>query len=179
MRARQVVFLSSFLNAGAADRESGATMKKYKFKATIQQGIGGGAGIVFPYDAEREFGTRARVPVKSTLDGVSYSGSLIKCGAAEHMVGVLKAIREQIGKGPGDTVEVEVWKDEDERTVDVPAEFKRLMKKEGLFATFEKLSYTHRKEYCRWIAEAKKEETRSSRMAKAVEMLRGGIKTPG
>lgn len=53
------------------------------------------------------------------------------------------------------------------------------MKKEGLLATFEKLSYTHRKEYCRWIAEAKKEETRSSRIAKAVEMLREGIKTPG
>jgi hypothetical protein len=53
------------------------------------------------------------------------------------------------------------------------------MKKEGLLATFEKLSYTHRKEYCRWIAEAKKEETRSSRIAKAIEMLREGIKTPG
>ena len=154
-------------------------MKKYKFKATIQPVIGGGAGIAFPYNVEQEFGTRARVPVKSTLDGVPYSGSLIKCGAAEHMLGVLKAIREQIGKGPGDTIEVVVWKDEDERTVNVPAEFKQLMKKQGLLAGFEKLSYTHRKEYCRWITEAKKEETRSNRMAKAVEMLRAGVKTPG
>src|SRR5664280_1840980 len=85
MKARQVVFLTSLLNAGAADCNSGATMKKYKFKATIQPGIGGDADIVFPYDVEREFGTTARVPVKSTLDGVPYSGSLIKCGAAEHM----------------------------------------------------------------------------------------------
>ncbi|MGC1461909.1 MAG: YdeI/OmpD-associated family protein [Terracidiphilus sp.] len=154
-------------------------MKKYKFKATIQPGIGGGAGVIFPYDVEREFGTRARVPVKSTLDGVPYSGSLIKCGATEHMLGVLKGIREQIGKGPGDTIEVVVWKDEEERTVEVPAEFKRLMKNEGLLAGFEKLSYTHRKEYCRWITEAKKEETRSARIKKAVEMLRGGVKTPG
>ena len=154
-------------------------MKKYKFKATIQPGIGGGAGIVFPYDVEQEFGTRAKVPVKSTLDGVPYTGSLIKCGAAEHMLGVLKAIREQIGKGPGDTIEVVVWKDEDERTVEVPAEFKRLMKKEGVLAAFEKLSYTHRKEYCRWITEAKKEETRKARMTKAVAMLAKGIKTPG
>jgi uncharacterized protein YdeI (YjbR/CyaY-like superfamily) len=95
------------------------------------------------------------------------------------MLGVLKAIREQIGKGPGDTVQVEVWKDEEVRTLDVPAPFAALLKKQGLLAGFEKLSYTHRKEYCRWIAEAKKEETRSSRIAKAVEMLRGGIKTPG
>ncbi len=154
-------------------------MKRYKFKATIQAGIGGGAGVIFPYDVEREFGTKARVPVKSTFDGVPYTGSLIRCGASDHMLGVLKGIRDQIGKGPGDVIEVEVWKDEEERTVDVPAEFKRLMKKEGLLAGFEKLSYTHRKEYCRWIAGAKKEETRLARMAKAVEMLRGGAKTPG
>ncbi len=154
-------------------------MKKYKFKATIQPGIGGGAGIVFPYDVEQEFGTRARVPVKSTLAGVPYSGSLIKCGAAEHMLGVLKGIREQIGKGPGDTIEVVVWKDEEERTVEVPAEFKKLMKQEGLLAFFENLSYTNRKEYYRWITEAKREETRRMRLGKAIEMLGKGVKTPG
>jgi hypothetical protein len=30
------------------------------------------------------------------------------------------------------------------------------MKKEDVLPFFEKLSYTHRKEYCRWISEAKK-----------------------
>ena len=154
-------------------------MKKYRFKATIQPGIGGGAGVIFPYNVEQEFGTRARVPVKSTLDGVPYAGSLIKCGDTGHMLGVLKGIREQIGKGPGDTIDVVVWKDEEERTVEVPAEFERLMKKEGLFAGFEKLSYTHRKEYCRWITGAKREETRRMRLEKSIEMLRKGVKTPG
>jgi hypothetical protein len=154
-------------------------MKKYKFKATIQAGMGGGASIIFPYDVEQEFGTRAGVPVKSTLDGVPYSGSLIKCGAAEHMLGVLKGIREQIGKGPGDMIEVVVWKDEDERSVKVPPEFKKLLKQEGLLAFFEKLSYTNRKEYCRWITEAKREETRRMRLGKAIEMLGNGVKTPG
>jgi hypothetical protein len=154
-------------------------MKQYKFKATIESVTGGGTGVVFPYDVEQEFGTKAMVPVKSTLDGVSYTGSLCKCGPESHMLGVLKAIREQIGKGPGDTIEVVLWKDEDVRTVDVPAEFKTLLKKEGLFASFEKLSYTHRKEYCRWITEAKKEETRQNRIRKSIEMLRAGVKTPG
>ena len=98
-------------------------MKKYKFKATIQSGIGGGAGVVFPYDVEKEFGVKGKVPVKATFDGVPYAGSLVKCGGPEHMLGVLKAIREQIGKGPGDTVEVVVWKDDEVRTVEVPADF--------------------------------------------------------
>jgi uncharacterized protein YdeI (YjbR/CyaY-like superfamily) len=53
------------------------------------------------------------------------------------------------------------------------------MKKEGLLASFQVLSYSHRKEYCRWITEAKREETRHSRLQKSVEMLRAGVKTPG
>ena len=154
-------------------------MKKYKFKATIQPGIGGGAGVIFPYNIEEEFGTRARVPVSATLQGVPYRGSLVKCGPASHMLGVLKGIREQIGKGPGDTIEVVLWKDEAERTVDVPAEFEKLMKRAGLLPFFETLSYTHRKEYCRWITGAKREETRRMRLKKSIEMLGRGVRTPG
>jgi len=154
-------------------------MKKYKFKAKIEAGDGGGAFVLFPYDTEKEFATRGKVPVKATFHGVPYMGSLIKYGRPLHVLGVPKAIREQIGKGPGDMIEVVVWKDEAVRTVEVPVPFEKLMMKEGLLPVFEKLSYTHRKEYCRWIAEAKKEETRLRRLEKAIEMLKKGVSTPG
>jgi len=150
-------------------------MKKYKFKAKIEVGEGGGAYVLFPYDTEKEFATKGRVPVKATFNGVPYSGSLFKYGNPLHMLGMLKAIRAQTGKGPGDTIEVVVWKDEEVRTVEVPAPFENLMKKEGLLPVFKKLSYTHRKEYCRWIAEAKKQETRLKRLEKAIEMLKKGV----
>jgi hypothetical protein len=154
-------------------------MKKYTFTATIQEGIGGGAAVIFPYDVAKEFGVKGRVPVNATFNDVPYAGSLVKCGPGSHMVGILKSIREQIGKGPGDTVDVVVWRDEEERTVEIPAEFSAMLKKEGLLVSFEKLSYTHRKEYCRWIGEAKKEETRLKRVARAAEMVKDGVKTPG
>jgi hypothetical protein len=154
-------------------------MKKYKFKATIQTGDGGGAYVFFPYNTGKEFSTEGKVPVKASFDGVPYTGSLIKYGHPLHMLGMLKAIREQIGKGPGDTVEVVVWKDEEVRTVQVPAQFERLLKKEGLLPVFDEMSYSHRKEYCRWITEAKKKETRLKRIEKAVEMLKKGARTPG
>ncbi len=154
-------------------------MKKYKFKARIESESGGGAYILFPYDTEKEFGVKGRVPIQATFDGIAYTGSLLKCGESQHMLGLLKSIREQIGKQPGETISVELWKDEAERTIEVPAAFEAAMKKEGVLTAFEKLSYTHRKEYCRWITEAKKEETRVARLTKAVEMLKKGIKTPG
>jgi uncharacterized protein DUF1905/bacteriocin resistance YdeI/OmpD-like protein len=155
-------------------------MKTYTFKARIESSTvgAGGAGISFPYDVEKEFGTRGRVPVKATFDGVPYTGSLMNCGGPQHSLGILKAVREKIGKGPGDTVDVTIVKDEAERTVEVPAEFEKLMKKEKVWTAFDKLSYSHKKEYVRWINEAKREETRANRLAKSVEMLRGGIKTP-
>jgi hypothetical protein len=153
-------------------------MKKYKFKARIEAGGGGGAYVLFPYDTGKAFATKGRVPVKATFNGVPYTGSLIKYGNPHHMLVMLKAIREQTGKGPGDTIEVVVWKDEEVRTVEVPARFEKLIKKEGLLPDFEKLSYTHRKEYCGWIAEAKKEETRLRRIEKAIEMLKKGVRTP-
>ena len=154
-------------------------MKKYKFKAKIEAGDGGGAYVLFPYDTQKEFATKGKVPVKATFNGVPYTGSLIKYDNPLHMLGMLKVIREQTGKGPGDTVEVVVWKDEEVRTAQVPAQFEKLMKKEGLFPVFKKLSYTHQKEYCRWITDAKKEETRLKRSEKAIELLKKGVGTPG
>ena len=154
-------------------------MKKYKFKAKIEAGDGGGAYVLFPYDTGKEFATKGKVPVKATFEGLPYTGSLIKYGHPLHSLGMPKAIREQTGKGPGDIVELVVWKDEEVRTVEVPAQFENLMKKEGLLPVFKELSYTHRKEYCRWITDAKKEETRLKRLGKAIEMLKKGVSTPG
>jgi Bacteriocin-protection, YdeI or OmpD-Associated/Domain of unknown function (DUF1905) len=163
----------------AQDQKTGNAMKKYKFKAKIEPGDAGGAYVLFPYDTEKEFATKGKVPVKVTFNGVPYTGPLIKYGKPLHVLGMPKAIRVKIGKGPSDTVEVVLWKDEEVRTVEVPAQFQSLMKKEGLLPVFKKLSYTHRKEYCRWITEAKKQETRLRRLNKAIEMLRKGVSTPG
>jgi hypothetical protein len=55
-------------------------MKKYSFTAKIQEVGSGGAFVLFPYDVEKEFGTRGRVPVQATLDGVAYRGSLRRRG---------------------------------------------------------------------------------------------------
>ncbi len=79
----------------------------------------------------------------------------------------------------GDAIDVVLWRDESERTVDVPPLFEKAMKREGIFPFFERLSYTHRKEYCNWICGAKKEETQMKRLKKAIALLKLGVKTPG
>jgi uncharacterized protein YdeI (YjbR/CyaY-like superfamily) len=66
----------------------------------------------------------------------------------------------------------------DERTVEVPRDLEEALDP-ATRATFDDLSFTHRREYVRWIEEAKGEDTRRRRVAKATEMLRTGVKTPG
>jgi uncharacterized protein YdeI (YjbR/CyaY-like superfamily) len=41
-------------------------------------------------------------------------------------------------------------------------------------AFFDRLSYTHQKEYVTWINEAKREETRRTRISKMIDMLKQG-----
>jgi len=52
------------------------------------------------------------------------------------------------------------------------------MKKHDVGDFFDSLSFTNRKEYRRWITEAKKEQTRAARLTKSIDMMRRGIRTP-
>ena len=80
----------------------------------------------------------------------------------------------------GDCVTVEVELDTEPREVEVPPELAEALEPEPeLRAFFDGLSYTHRREYAEWVAEAKRVETRRRRAAKAVELLRDGVDAPG
>lgn len=89
--------------------------KKYEFVAKIQSSeLGkGGAYVIFPYDVREEFG-KGRVKVHATFDGEPYDGSIVNMGLKNpdesvcYVLGILKAIREKIGKKVGDEVRVTV-----------------------------------------------------------------------
>ena len=151
--------------------------KKHTFTAVIQNAGGGGAFVEIPFDVEQAFGSK-RPKVKAQIEGVEYRGTLVRMGSECHMLLILKSIREQTGKTFGDEIKVKVEADAEERVVAVPAELKRAFKSEQeAKAAFEKLSYTHQREYVNWINEAKKEETRQNRIVKTIEMLKKGKKT--
>ena len=154
-------------------------MKTYKFQARIEPGGGGGAFVFFPYDTQREFGTKSKIPIQAIIAGEPYTGSLIPYGMPQHMLHVSKAIRQKTGKDIGDTIEVALWKDEQIRTLEIPEHFQSLLEQHDLRPFFDSLSHTHRKEYVRWITEAKTEATKFKRVTKAIEMLKQRVRTPG
>lgn len=130
----------------------------------------GGAYVAVPPDVVVTLGGGGRIPVNATFDGVAYTGSIASMGSGP-CLGVLKAIREQIGKEPGDSVEVTLQRDTGERTVEIPDDLAVALENAGARAAFDKLSYSHRREHVNAVNEAKRPETRARRIAKAVEMV--------
>ncbi len=151
--------------------------KKHTFTAIIQNAGDGGAFVEVPFDVEEAFGSK-RPKIKALIEGVEYRGTLVRMGTECHLLLILKSIREQVGKTFGDEIRVTVEADTEERVIAVPAELKRAFKSEKeAKAAFDKLSYTHQREYVNWINDAKKAETRQNRILKTIEMLKKGRKT--
>ena len=125
--------------------------------------------ITVPFDVEAVFGAK-RVPVKATINGAEYRGSVVRMGG-KYMLGIPKEFRNRAGVEPGNHIVVTLEQDAAERIVEVPKDFAAALAKGGLRKTFDAMSYTHRKEHVRAIEEAKAAETRARRIDKAVEML--------
>lgn len=150
--------------------------KKQTFTAKIQNADGGGAFVEVPFDVEATFGSK-RPKIRALIEGVPYRGILTRMGTECHILGIRKEIREQIGKTFGDEIQVTVEPDLEERVIEIPKDLLKELKKDKEAQTFfDKLSYTHRKEYVTWVTEAKKEETRQNRIVKTIEMLKKGQK---
>ena len=94
-----------------------------------------------------------------------------------YMLGITKEIRNRIGKTYGDIVRVELEKDEEERIIELPNEFKeKLIQNNNAYKFYESLSYSQQRKYFQWITSAKKEETKIKRMEEAIEKLENNIK---
>ena len=126
-------------------------------------------GITLPFDVEEIFGAK-RVPVKVRINGAEHRSTIIRMGG-KYVLGVPKVFRQATGIKAGEKISVELQKDLAERTVEIPDDLIKVLKENNLLDAFNKMSYTHRKEYVNSIVEAKKEETRIRRIEKACQMI--------
>ena len=148
-----------------------------RFEATLES-RGSGHVVALPFDTRDTFG-KVCAPVRASIGGRTFRTTTMRYDGTDY-IGLNREVREAAGVGPGDTFTIELEADTQERVVQVPPELARALAADTTAkAAFETLSYTHRKEYARWIADAKREETRSRRLGKTMEMLRAGVRAPG
>src|SRR5215210_8685433 len=163
--------------AGAkASKKAAAKSSAKRFRALVERGGGSVCAISIDFDVEKAFGKRGRVPVRGTLNGAPFRGSLFPMGGSHFMV-VNRHLRAAAGVSGGETVPVVMERDDEPRTIEPPADFARALKanKEAR-ATWDKLSFTHRREHVEHIEEAKRPETRLRRIEKSIELLAAGKK---
>jgi hypothetical protein len=141
------------------------------FTAELEEAPRGGAFVEVPADVVAALGGGGRIAVRATFDGVAYQGSIVTMGGRK-VLGVLKAVRTELGKAPGDTLAVTVEPDGSERTISVPPDLATALEGAGARGAFDALSYSHRREYVQWVDDAKRPETRTRRIAATVERIR-------
>jgi hypothetical protein len=144
---------------------------KFKVKLIGQAGTSVCA-LKPPFDVVEVFHTKARVPVKGTINGFPFRSSLMNMGDG-HMMAVNAQLRAGAHCKGGDTVDVVLERDEDERKAEVPAYLKKIISSDAKAKEFwSKLSFTHQKEYVREIEGAKRPETREKRITAMMDALR-------
>ena len=148
-----------------------------KFRATVELGGKTATGIEVPDDVVAALGPGSRPPVTVTLGGHSYRTTVARMGG-RFLVPLSAENRTAAGVAAGDQVDVGIELDTAPREVEVPADLtEALAGDDAARATFDGLSFTHRKEWVRWVEEAKKADTRATRLAKTVEALHAGQRT--
>jgi hypothetical protein len=139
-----------------------------RFRAQLQQR--GPAAAVVPDESQvAAVGEGARrFPAVATVNGYTWRTSVARMGG-EFLVRLNRQVRDGAGDQAEVTIEL-VWMP---REVQVPEALAAALAADPqAAASFEQMAFTHRKEYARWIAEAKRAETRQRRVAQALEMIR-------
>jgi hypothetical protein len=136
---------------------------------------GPAAAVVLDDAQVAEIGEGAkRFPVVATVNGHTWRTSVARMGG-EFLVGLNREVRTAAGAEAGDEVDVTLELDTAPREVELPEDLAAALASDpAAKAAFEGMSFTHRKEYARWLTEAKREETRSRRVEQALERLREG-----
>jgi hypothetical protein len=146
-----------------------------KLTSTLHPRGPAGAFVLTDEQAAELGGGGKAFPVTVTVNGVTLPLRLARMGG-ENMIGLARAARDKAGVTLGETYDVEVTAaDPGTRTVEVPDELAAALDGDAEAKTrFDALAYSHRKEFARWVGEAKREATRTERVTKTLEMLRAG-----
>ena len=146
-----------------------------EFRTTVVQSGKTATGLQVPDDVVAALGGGKRPPVTVTLGGYGYRTTVAPMGGA-FWIPLAAEHREAAGLQAGQEVDVRVELDTATRETPLPEDLAAALDDDAR-AFFDGLAPSHRKEWVRWVEEAKKPETRAARVEKTAEALRAGRRT--
>jgi hypothetical protein len=126
------------------------------------------ASFTLPFDTREVWG-KAKVPVRVTINGYTWRSTVGNRGGIQYIV-VNAAARRGAGVKAGDSVTITLEPDAARREIEIPIPLQTALGAK-LTQKLNALSFTHKKEFIVWYAEAKKDETRIRRVQRMKQML--------
>src|SRR4051794_20136422 len=146
-----------------------------EFRATVVLGGKTATGIQVPDEVVDKLDAGKRPPVVVTVGGYTYRTTVAPMGGT-YFVPLAAEHREAAGVRAEQEVDVDIELDTAPRLVELPDDLSAAMD-DAARTAFDGLAPSHKKEWVRWVTEAKKPETRTARVEKTVEGLKAGKKT--
>jgi hypothetical protein len=148
-----------------------------RFRTQVELGGKTATGLQVPDDVVAGLRSGKRPAVRVTIGQHTYRTTVASMGG-RFLVPLSAENRAAAGVVAGDEVEVDIEADTAPREVAVPSDLADALTSRGALRDFfDALAYSHRKEWVRWVEDAKRPETRSARIATTVECLREGKRT--
>jgi hypothetical protein len=144
-----------------------------RFEAKVELHGKTATGIEVPEPVMSSLGESKRPAVAVSIAGHQYRTTVSRMGG-RYLIPLSAENRQAAGVSAGDTVEIEIELDDAPRTVEVPEDLQAALDAEDsqTRAFFTGLAFSHRKEWVRWIEEAKRPQTRADRVTRTVAALR-------
>jgi hypothetical protein len=146
-----------------------------EFRTTVVQSGKTATGLQVPDDVVAALGGGKRPPVTVTVGGYGYRTTIAPMGGA-FWIPLSAEHREAAGVRAGEEVDVRVELDAAPRETPLPEDLAAALDEDAR-AFFDGLAASHRKEWVRWVEEAKRPETRAARIEKTAEALKAGRRT--
>lgn len=148
-----------------------------EFEAKVELAGKTATGFHVPDEVVTALASGRRPAVLVTVGGHTYRTTVGSMGG-RFMVPLSAENRAAAGVAAGDEVVVKVEVDSAPREVALPDDLAQVLASDEVAtAFFHALAPSHRKEWVRWIEDAKKPETRSARVAETVRSLQAGKRT--
>jgi hypothetical protein len=145
------------------------------FRATVVLAGRTATGIQVPDEVVTALGSGKRPAVVVRVGDHSYRTTVASMGGA-YWIPLAAEHRQAAGVQAEQEVDVAIELDGAPREVAVPDDLAAAMDDRAR-GNFDGLAFSHRKEWVRWVEEAKKPETRAARIEKTAASLREGKKT--
>jgi hypothetical protein len=143
-----------------------------EFTTTLQLDGKTATGIRVPDDAVAALGGGKRIPVSVIINGTRYA-STIATMRGEPKIPVSAEIRAAAGIAAGDTITVQVERDDTPRTIDLPADLADALQADPAASrAFAALSYSNQRRHVASVTGAGTAETRTRRIQRVLDELR-------